>query len=214
VIRRARTPAALWALTAAAALAGPPADARPSATRFLPVPIVSQATSWTCGAAALMSALLYFGVFDEPESQLDVELAASPELGVNPVRMAAIARRYGVDAEIRTGLTLDDLAAELDRRVLVIVAIQAWPSRPVTDWSTAWDDGHYVVLVGIDSGRVYVMDPSVRTAYGYVPRDEFLQRWHDRDSVDGRDMVYQHLGIIIRGQHAMERYPADPTRVE
>ena len=176
--------------------------------------MVSQATSWTCGAAALMSALLYFGVFDDPESRLDAELAASPELGVNPLRMAATARRYGVDAEVRTGLTLDDLAAELDRRAVVIVAIQAWPSHPVVDWSAVWDDGHYVVLVGIDDRRVYVMDPSLRTGYGYLPRGEFLQRWHDRDSVDGREVVYDRLGIVIRGQRALPRYPAAPTHVD
>jgi predicted double-glycine peptidase len=225
---RLRAFEALRVLAAGVTLAAPPAGARPAATQFLPVPMVSQATPWTCGAAALMSALLYFGVFDDPESRLDAELAASddpesrldaelaasPELGVNPLRMAATARRYGVDAEVRTGLTLDDLAAELDRRAVVIVAIQAWPSHPVVDWSAAWDDGHYVVLVGIDDRRVYVMDPSLRTGYGYLPRGEFLQRWHDRDSVDGREVVYDRLGIVIRGQRALPRYPAAPTHVD
>ena len=212
---RLRAFEALGALAVGVALAALPADARPpAATRFLPVPMVSQATSWTCGAAALMSALLYFGVFDDPESRLDAELAASPDLGVNPVRMAATARRYGVDAEVRTRLTLDDLAAELDRSAVVILAIQAWPSHPVADWSAAWDDGHYVVLVGMDAGRVYLMDPSVRTGYGYLPRGELLRRWHDRDAVDGRDVVYDRLGIVIRGRRSLERYPAAPAHID
>ena len=62
------------------------------APRLLPVPIVAQATSWTCGAAALMSTLVYFGVCDEPESRLDKELGATPEQACLPQRIAAEAR--------------------------------------------------------------------------------------------------------------------------
>ena len=34
----------------------------------------------------------------------------------------------------------------------------------MTDWRSRWEDGHYVVVVGLTGERVYVMDPSVRRA--------------------------------------------------
>jgi predicted double-glycine peptidase len=184
---------------------------RPS---LLPVPLVSQAQSWTCGPAALMATLLYFGVFDDPESRLDQELGATPDEGTPVVRMVDEARRFGLSAEARTGLTLADLDQVISRGDLVIVALQAWAPRPVSDWRAHWEDGHYVVIVGLDSQRVYVMDPSIRTGYGYLPRDQFLERWHDYDREDARLVVYDRLGIVIRGERGLARYPADPIPVE
>jgi predicted double-glycine peptidase len=188
-----------------AADAGPP--------HLLPVPIISQATPWTCGPASLMAALVYFGLYDDTESRLATELGATPEQGIDPGSIAALARRLGLHAEVRTGLTLDDLAAELARGSVVILAVQAWAARPV-DPATDWEDGHYVVLVGIDEARVYAMDPSVRTGYAFLERDALLARWHDYDVRGGRREAYQHLGVVLRGRAALRSYPGAPTRIE
>jgi predicted double-glycine peptidase len=182
--------------------------------RLLPVPLISQARPWTCGAAALMATLLYFGVFDDAESRLDADLAVTPEEGTHVGSIVDEARRFGLEAEARTGLTVDDLASEAARGTVVIVALQAWPTHSVADWRTNWEDGHYVVVVGVADDRVYVMDPSVRTGYGYLTRDEFLARWHDYDLEDGHRVVYERLGIAIRGQARLSRYPDAPTPVQ
>ena len=179
----------------------------------LPVPLISQARPWTCGAAALMGALLYFGVFDDAESRLDAELGSTPEGGTRVTRIVAEARRYGLEADARTGLSLDDLASEVARGAVVIVALQAWSTHAVSDWRTSWEDGHYVDIVGLDAARVYVMDPSVRTGYAYLPRDQFLARWHDYDLENGQKVVYDRLGIAIRGQARLSHYPDAPTPV-
>jgi predicted double-glycine peptidase len=184
------------------------------APRLLPVPLVSQATPWTCGPASLMAALLYFGVFDEPESGLDTARAATPEQGIDPWSLAAEARKFGLTAEVRTGMTLDQLAAEIARESIVIVALQAWPSQPGVDLAKGWEDGHYVVLVGLDTRNVYAMDPSVRTGYAYLERGAFEARWHDYDVRDGRRHDHQRLGIVLRGRRAVQSYPAAPARIE
>src|SRR6266404_2956363 len=181
--------------------------------RLLPVPLISQARPWTCGAAALMGALLYFGVFDDAESRLDTELGSTPEGGTQVTHIVAEARHYGLEAYARTGLTLDDLASEIARGAVVIVALQAWPAHRVSDWRTSWEDGHYVDVVGLDAERVYVMDPSVRTGYAYLRRDQFLARWHDYDLGDGQKIIYDLLGIVSRGEARPSRYPEEPTPV-
>ena len=92
---------------------------------LLPIPLVSQAQPWSCGAAALMAALLYFGVYDEPESVLDAELGVTAEDGTRVDSIVAEARRFGLDAAPRVGLTLGDLERGLSRATW-----SSWPSRP------------------------------------------------------------------------------------
>jgi predicted double-glycine peptidase len=182
--------------------------------RLIPVPIISQARPWSCGAAALMATLIYFGVFDDAESGLDAELGVDPRQGTRVTSIVAEARRFGLEAEARTGMAVDDLGGELARGAVVIADIQAWSTEKITDWRTRWEDGHYVVVVGLSRDRVYVMDPSVRTGYAYLGRDEFLARWHDYDLEGGRRVVWDRLGIVIRGKTPLRRYPSGPTHIE
>jgi len=186
----------------------------PDPPRLLPVPLISQARPWSCGAAALMAALVYFGVFDEAESVLDSDLHVNPEEGTTVVSIVSEARRFGLKAAAHTELTLDDLAREISRGAVVIAAIQAWPTDKIADWRTDWEDGHYVVVVGLSNDRVYVMDPSVRTGYAYLHRNEFLARWHDYDMDGDRRVVWNRLGIVIEGGKPIRRYPADPRPIE
>jgi uncharacterized protein len=186
-----------------------------------PVPIISQASSHSCGAAALMAALIYFGVFDGPESELHAPLAVTPEEGTHPDRIVAVARERGLTADKRTGLTLVDVEQALAQHAVVILAIQAWPEQPLRDagawevrWQERWEDGHYVVVVGLDDRNLYVMDPSLRGSYGFIPRAELLRRWHDFETVGGRRVEYDRLGIVIRGKPAFRRFPEAPVRVE
>ena len=186
----------------------------PDPPRLLPVPLISQARPWSCGAAALMAALVYFGVFDEAESVLDSDLHVNPEEGTTVVSIVSEARRFGLKAAAHTELTLDDLAREISRGAVVIAAIQAWPTDKIADWRTDWEDGHYVVVAGLSNDRVYVMDPSVRTGYAYLDRNEFLARWHDYDMDGDRRVVWNRLGIVIEGGKPIRRYPADPRPIE
>jgi len=201
----------LWALIALSSVFLSGAAARP---RLLPVPLISQAHPWSCGGAALMATLVYFGVFDEAESKLDEELGADPKDGTRVTSIVAEARHFGLQAEARTGLTLDDLGRELARGSVVIAAIQAWPDQKITDWRASWEDGHYVVVVGLTRDRVFVMDPSVRTGYAYLRREDFVARWHDYELEGGRKTIFDRLGIVIRGSKPLRRYPADPAPVE
>jgi len=186
----------------------------PERPRLLPVPLISQARPWSCGAAALMAALVYFGVFDEAESVLDVDLRVNPEDGTRVPSIVSAARRFGLTAAARADLTLDDLGRALSRGAVVIAAIQAWPTDRIADWRADWEDGHYVVVVGLSDDRVYVMDPSVRTGYAYLSRHDFLNRWHDYDFDGDRRVVWNRLGIVIEGGKPLGRYPADPVPVE
>ncbi|MBN1532026.1 MAG: C39 family peptidase [Spirochaetes bacterium] len=179
------------------------------AVRVLPVPDVRQSTTYSCGAAALQAVLMYWGV-EKREGDLMKMLGSSETSGTGPERIAAVAKQLGMKAAVRENLSIVDLRHSIERGVPVIVAIQAWvdPAPRGFCWRDDWEDGHYVVVTGLDERNVYVEDPSLLGTGGYIPLGEFADRWHDYSGeppLDGSDRKWIGLGIFISGQRAKIR---------
>jgi predicted double-glycine peptidase len=176
----------------------------------LHVPLVRQATSYSCGAAALLAVLFYWQAYDGHESSLYEDLAVTPEDGCEPNKIVEVARSMGLLAEACHMQSLDSLKNGLLRGDTVIVAIQAWVDEGVPVWQNLWQDGHYVVLIGMNEHNLYFMDPSLPGCYGYLPHQEFLDRWHDV-SYDGKPQI--QLAIYIRGEKALPTFPRPFARI-
>lgn len=167
------------------------------------VPDVRQSTPYSCGAAALQ-AILHFNGIEAREDELMKELRTTSAQGTHPESILRVARERGLRAELREGLGLEDLRASLQRGVPVIADIQAWTNgKPAGfSWKDDWEDGHYVIVLGMDSNHIYVEDPSLLGCRGTIPRQEFLERWHDYEGdppYDASDRAYVHMGIFIEG---------------
>jgi len=167
------------------------------------VPIVNQATDYTCGVAALLSVLYYWDKDEEIyESELAVELDADPEDGVVSAAIVRFAASHGFKAPRKVGLTLEELEGFLRAGKPVIVLFQAWPDSAKPGWEAGWDDGHFAVAIGYDAHNIYFMDPSTLGNYTYLPKEEFLKRWHDWD---GDEQVH-HLGVPVwRGRPSFDQ---------
>lgn len=171
------------------------------AQAFAAVPDVRQSTGYTCGAAALQAVLSYWGT-SEREDRLAARLRSTPEAGTHPLDILRVAREYGLTADLREGLDLADLERGLAAGDSVIVDLQAWRERTDIPWSETWDDGHYMVLLGLDAANLYFEDPSLLGARGVIPRAEFVERWHDYEGaepLDPSDRRYVHMAIFLRG---------------
>ncbi|TBR24538.1 M28 family peptidase [bacterium] len=181
----------------------------------LAVPLVRQATSYSCGAAAVMAVLQYWGVYDGGESGLYPELGTTEKDGTDPRSMAKVLAARGLESSWREGMTEADLEGHLARGETVILDIQAWTEDDPTpeDYSDNWEDGHYVVLVGLDDTNVYVMDPSVSAGYGYFPRAELKARWRDYEDRGGTVWRNAGLGIVAKGKAVPAGFPAPLQRV-
>ncbi|HZW97548.1 MAG TPA: C39 family peptidase [Bacillota bacterium] len=176
-------------------------------TVLIEVPLVRQSTGYSCGVACTQSILRYTGYdFDVREDNLASALGANDDTGTryeSIVELLNSKSHYSdstqdgnesrIFAEARFNLTLDELCAYLDQRKPVICAIQAWAYLTASEYETEYDSGHYVIAIGYDVENIYFMDPSTLGAYAYIPKDEFIARWHD---VGGEDTV-DHFGIII-----------------
>jgi predicted double-glycine peptidase len=206
---QARRPAVPLATTTATTTTAPP-RLPPDA---MAVPLVAQQTEYSCGPAALASILRHHHVWNGRERELYTLLRTHPQHGTLPEDLAAGARRFGLQAAVERDMTIERLRALLAERKLVILDVQAWPEdkRPLP-WSERWDDGHYVVLIGMDERFGFLMDPSVEGAFAYAPLDELDARWHDvnrRAAIEERDI---RLGIVIWRDAAPARASAPTAR--
>jgi len=181
---------------------------------LVPVPPVKQVTDFSCGAAATLSLLRLWrweSYADIEETELHPALETTDARGTEPEPMTEYLRVAAhLKAEYRHGdVTLAQLQAAVDRGEPPIVDLQAWRDgdRP---WRETWDAGHYVVLVGYDSDRLFVMDPSVLTpaAYAYLPAAELDERWHDL--AGPHDVPLERMAIFVPGG-GLRWQPAEPV---
>ena len=162
------------------------------------VPLARQATGYTCGVAALQSVLHYFGKPFRQDVLADA-LGSSPAQGTNYKRMAAFAQANGLACIVQEGMSPTTLRSLVDDGKPVMSALQAW-ATPGTDYSIAWDDGHYVIVVGYHGADFYFMDPSVLGNYAYLPEDELLIRWHDCYEENNTLYRLHRFGMAFAGE--------------
>ncbi|HOW86826.1 MAG TPA: C39 family peptidase [Candidatus Aminicenantes bacterium] len=208
-------PGLLSAVPSGAAAPSPAAPV-PADSPFAAVPDVRQSTGYSCGAAALQAVLACWGI-EEREDRLAARLGTTPEQGTHPDAIVRGARELGLTAEMREGLELADLERALAEGASVIVDLQAWRDKPDAPWAETWDDGHYMVLLGLDAANLYFEDPSLLGARGVIPRAEFIDRWHDYEGeapLDPSDRRYVHMAIFLRGEGRFRARPAafEPVR--
>ena len=178
------------------------------------IPDVRQSTGYSCGAAALQAVLAYWGT-SEREDRLMARLHTTPQNGTSPDNIVRVAGEYGLKAKLWEGLTLEDLEAALRQGLTVIVDLQAWREKDEKPWTETWDDGHYMDLLGMDAKNLYFEDPSLLGSRGFIPRAEFVDRWHDYEGeppLDARDRKYVHMAIFIKGDHRVSAAPLKPVK--
>jgi len=182
----------------------------------LKVPLFRQATGYSCGACSMQAVLRYWRGFQGQESQLYERLGTTPKDGTAPEKLVEVAQSFGLQARMQQGCTLEDLQKALALGSTVILNLQAWRDavpQPKA-WQDTWEEGHYVVLVGMDGHWLYTMDPSVSGAYAYLGRAEFLDRWHDFEDRTGTRHEYRHLAVFIQGSRPEAVYPSALVRMD
>jgi predicted double-glycine peptidase len=183
----------------------------------VPAPIIQQSGEFSCGSAALLSAIHYWLGEDLGPILHEADLWESLEMniasGAEPERIAAVARKFGLQAHYFLNMKVPDLHRFLARKIPVILCIQAWPEPGETiSYETDLDHGHYVEAVGFDAERTTFMDPSLHTGYGYITNAMLPIRWHDADPKGARQ---NGLGIAIWGNEPPRGiFPAVPMPIQ
>jgi|SRR3989344_2869868 len=161
-------------------------------------PNLRQGFDYDCGATALQSVLFYYGINERLEKIM--KLANTTKTGTSIESIKKVMKSYGLKTDIRK-MELDNVKKYIDKKIPVILLIQAWTEKKNVDWEKNWDDGHYVVAIGYDKNKIYFEDPS--SIYKvYLTYEEFKKRWHDRVG----NKKYINYGVAVYGKKPSYSY--------
>jgi predicted double-glycine peptidase len=166
-----------------------------------------QVTEYSCGACALQAVMSYWGT-DVNETDLMRVLHTTSEEGTYPENIVRGAQSLGFEAEARDHLSLEEVEQFTANGDPMIALVQAWRGEKGSPGSVTeeWDNGHYIVVLGVDKDSVYFEDPYARMSKAFMPRQTFVEHWHQ---VMGGDQKKNpkliQLGIFVRGKKSAER---------
>ena len=157
--------------------------------KILDFPKLRQVYDYDCGANALQGVLDYYGI--DVNEGIIMKKAGTNHKGTEISGLKKAAEYFKL--KYREGeMTFDDLKKYIDKKIPVIIAIQAWPKEKV-NWKTEWSTGHYVVVVGYSKNRIYFEDPySERRTFLYY--SELEERWHHNDAERNK---LSHWGMAL-----------------
>jgi len=167
---------------------------------FIHVPFCRQGSNWACGVSCLQSLFHYYG-YEIREDNLAKLLKSGEEHGTNMSEIIGLAKRVGLETQIIKSMPPEKLKEYIDSGIPVMVCMQAWSDdEDGLKWSTRWEDGHYVLVVGYDMNHFFFMDPSTLSTYAFIPQTEFLERWHDYDinPETNEKNLYVQTALIIK----------------
>jgi predicted double-glycine peptidase len=174
-------------------------------TTLLNVPYVNQPSNFTSGPTSLQAVLAYYGSNTNLGTLINMT-NSTPSNGTLPGAIVTTANNLGFNAVIKENMTLENLQTYVIQGIPVIVDAQAWKNNATNtqNWTDDQNNSHYMVVIGIDNTNVYFEDPAILGSRGYIPNQEFLDRWHDTyvDST-GNNTTNTHLGIVITGKQTV-----------
>ena len=136
--------------------------------KILDFPMLCQAFDYSCGATALQSVLAYYG-FDVREGSI-MKIAGTGKGGTPIIGIISAARKYKLKC-ISKAMDIDEVKRFIDKKIPVIVFMQAWAEKKNINWEEEWNETHYAVIIGYDSKRFIFADPSSFTSTFYHLRN-------------------------------------------
>lgn len=144
-----------------------------------------QETQHTCSSASLKAVMAHWGL-DVPEKVVSVRIRVHKRRGAETDQIVAAAKKFGFDA-FQKSFTMDEAERLTKNDIPIICDIQSF-TKP--------GSGHYVVLTHLDSRNAVLMDPNVKGNVRILPRDEFEERWWDRQMFPPHNLM-KRWGIVV-----------------
>lgn len=165
----------------------------------LEFPELRQTYEWDCGAKALQSVLMYFGIEIREELLIKYAKTNSRE-GTLRSDMLHTLEKFKLKFDAKN-ITIEDLKGYIDKKIPVIILLQAWHGKSV-DYVNDFRDGHWVVVIGYDKDRIIFEDPYSfeRT---FLKNKELEERWHAKENGE----KVSNYGIAVFGKKP--KYDAD-----
>jgi ABC-type bacteriocin/lantibiotic exporter with double-glycine peptidase domain len=143
---------------------------------ILNFPNLRQTFEYDCGPTALQAVLAYYGI--KIREELLIKYAkTSKKDGTRRRGMINVLKKAGLK-HIAQKMTVVDLRKFIDKKVPVLVLLQAW-SLKKKDYSNSFSDGHWVVAIGYEKDRIIFEDPN-SFSRTFLKDNELEARWHTK----------------------------------
>lgn len=162
--------------------------------KILNFPNGRQSEKWSCGSSALQMVLQYYGI-DVIERNLIKDLKTTEKKGTEISNIIKYLNDNNFKSESIENMTIDDLKKYINKKIPVIISIQAWKGDDKIKYENTWEHGHYTIVIGYTENEIILSDPSSNNLT-YLTYNQLIKRWHDKDS----SKKYINHGIIINGK--------------
>jgi ABC-type bacteriocin/lantibiotic exporter with double-glycine peptidase domain len=158
--------------------------------KALKLPMRGQWYDFDCGVTVAWSVLKYLKIKVGYETVLKASKVCPVE-GLKPIMLINLLTKFGLNAQLENHKNVRFLKKQINANKPVIVLIQARKeyNKP---WSNTWIHGHYVVVIGFDSNRLFIYDPSMGGSVKIFTHKQFYGRWHDNSNNNNyiRTVIY------------------------
>ena len=159
---------------------------------MLNFPELRQTYEYDCGASALQSVLVYFGI--KKREEILIKEAKTSKKGTSVDNLEKTLKKYKLKFDSME-MSIKDIKNYIEKGIPVILLVQAWGKSKKFAWKNDWKDEHYVVAIGYDKNKFYFEDPYTfeRT---FLNSKDLIKRWHAK--LDGKK--YFCRGIAVYGK--------------
>lgn len=176
---------------------------KPGDPALLDLPDIRQQDDYSCWAAQTMGVARFFGVGPNSLEKWKKMLGTNPKTSTSYDRVVHVLRKFGLSAEPRHFMTVEDLEDATSAGYPVLCAVQDY--GPALNKKSEFDYGHCLTVIGCHFGYVFVQDSSEENALegegslssdgrDMIAEDVWMQNWYDQDP-DGKK--YTRFGIIV-----------------
>lgn len=170
---------------------------------ILSFPQAIQPNNADCGVTSVQTSLAFFGKSHSHKS-LKQLLGTDPEIGTDLKQIVKVLKSLGLEprASFKTTnrktekswgkkFTVKEIESAIDKKHPVIVLFQAYAPE---GYATEKESGHYAVVIGYDKENLYFMDPNNHGTLKYLPKSDFLKRWH---ALDNETELLEGVGVVV-----------------
>lgn len=156
-------------------------------------PKFRQSEKYSCGATVVQEILAYYGVDISEHEAAQSARTTRRGTTIKGIRRALKEFKFKFKD---CPMSIAMLKKCIDEKKPVIISLQAWCRTKDGNWSRTWSHGHYTVVIGYDSTRVYFEDP-ICIVRSYLTFKELEERWHSED-VDKKRL--RNWGLVVYGK--------------
>jgi uncharacterized protein len=161
-------------------------------------PNMRQDFDYDCGPTSMLMMLVYYGIEirkDELIGKINPKDNIKKD-GTPPKDIVSTFKKYNIKAEIKQNQTIDNIKSYIDKKMPVILILQAHSSKENPNYKKDKTDGHYSICIGYSDNHIIFADPSSYEKT-YLTYDELEDRWHDVDKFDDK---FNNTLIVVHGK--------------